>query len=70
MLIKLHLNLNQPDKAKSYMARLSQLQDFSPDRILERDYYLAYNDLLDQNYQQATIKLKATITAAYQLKQF
>lgn len=70
MLIKLHLNLNQPDKAKSYMTRLSQLQDFSPDRILERDYYLAYNDLLDQNYQQATTKLKATITAAYQLKQF
>jgi len=68
MLVKLYLNLQQVEKAKPYLARLQQL-DCTPENCLEKEYYLAYIDLLAQNYKDANRKAESIITAASQLEQ-
>jgi Mg-chelatase subunit ChlD len=61
MVIKIYLGKNQPKQAVFYLNHLSTIQATSNQRNLERNYYLAFNNILNNQHEVARDLLKQTV---------
>ncbi|MEM1325436.1 MAG: VWA domain-containing protein [Bacteroidota bacterium] len=69
MIIKIHLAKNQPKQATFYLDHLANIQATSNYRNLERNYYLAFNHILNSNHESARDLLKQTVVEMHKDQQ-
>ncbi|MEM8528281.1 MAG: VWA domain-containing protein [Bacteroidota bacterium] len=70
LLIKLHLAKDNRKQASTYIGRLKTIRPTSTKRNIERDYYLAFNDLLNGHYATSRKGVMNVITDIHKHKVF
>ncbi len=70
LLIKLYVHTGRSKKALPYIERLALVEATSPKRAIEKIYYVAYKEILEENFLTAQKQIKDAIVEAYKKQQF
>lgn len=62
MLIKIYLMSEEEEKAVALIQRLEEVKPTNQERTYEKEFYLAYKQIIDKAYRGATIRLKNLVT--------